>query len=439
MTQTPATETDLSLASAAESGTGATDAGLAGAGLIPRPAGGVRTPSGRTLSAAAARRVRLATPRNTRRNRESRAQLFVDWCHEHGRVASDPGTVPDYVAWLADRGHLPETIETYVGTLAHFLALSGHPLDAEDRSYVSAIVNHRAAELAADPEGLGDALQATACSREDLAAMLTTLDRTTVAGKRDALALTLAWYMAGRASEPASLNMRDVVEDTAEIHDPDTGAVLRLPALTVTLRRSKTNPYGRTRDVVRIIAQDDATCPLVAWREWRAVLREEGIDSGPLLRRVKNNKLTTAGRPPADLSRAGGIGDRTIRNVIRSAAAAAGLARQLTAEQQELLSTKAEAAELAEAPSKAQRQAVAVERRRQRRLLRRSLPRYSGHSMRRGHVRHLQRLGTPRHIIEAQCRYVPGSKALARYLDEAVPWLENPTLRMRSVRGEGGS
>ncbi|WP_328406455.1 hypothetical protein OHS70_38525 (plasmid) [Streptomyces sp. NBC_00390] len=57
--------------------------------------------------------------------------------------------------------------------------------------------------------------------------------------------------------------------------------------------------------------------------------------------------------------------------------------------------------------------------------------RYSGHSMRRGQVRHLQRLGVPRHIIETHCRYVPGSKALARYLDDALPWQDNPTLAMR--------
>ncbi|GAA3800868.1 hypothetical protein GCM10022403_038920 [Streptomyces coacervatus] len=34
-------------------------------------------------------------------------------------------------------------------------------------------------------------------------------------------------------------------------------------------------------------------------------------------------------------------------------------------------------------------------------------------------------------MIEAQCRYVPGSKALARYLDDLVPWQDNPTVLMR--------
>ncbi|WP_033287056.1 hypothetical protein [Streptomyces sp. NRRL F-525] len=421
----------------------------------------VATPSGRTLSASAARRVRLATPYNTRRGRESRSGLFTAWCREHGRIATDPGTVPDYVAYLADRGHQPETLETYAGTLAHGLALSGHPLDAEDRSYISAIVNHRASELAADPEGAGDALQAPECTREDLAAMLATLDRTSIVGKRDACALTLDWYMAGRSCEPGALAVYDVVEEVAEVVDKETGELLQLPALVVTVRRSKTNAHGRTKDRVRIVAQDDETCPVAAWRDWRAVLTAAEVAVGPLLRRVKNNKITTAGRPPRDPARAGGIGERTIRNLIHRTAAAAGLVRELDPDERKLLSTAAEAADLAaladervkaarEAARAAgltaeeqnaactragltaeEREAFAAERRRRRRLLRKSWRRYSGHSMRRGHVRHLQRIGTPRHIIEAQCRYVPGSKALARYLDERVPWAENPTVAMR--------
>ncbi|MGC9495133.1 hypothetical protein [Streptomyces sp. WG7] len=106
-----------------------------------------------------ARRVQQATPHNTPRAPRYRAELFHIWCREHGRVASDPGTVPDHMAWLADRGHLPETLETYAGSLAHVLAVIGHLLDDEDRSYVTVIVNHRATEVAADPDGIEDALQ----------------------------------------------------------------------------------------------------------------------------------------------------------------------------------------------------------------------------------------------------------------------------------------
>ncbi|MEU1133354.1 hypothetical protein ABZ383_26455 [Streptomyces sp. NPDC005900] len=411
--------------------------GDAAPSLAGQPPGRVLTPSGRTISAAAARRIAESVPHNTHRARESRTTAFAAWCREHGRIATDPGTVPDYVAHLADTGLMPEVLQSYTAALVPNLALSGHPLDAEDRSYISAIIRHRFAEVAADPDGIGDALQSAECSREDLAAMIATLDRTTVAGMRDALALSLDWYMAGRSCEPGALDIRDVVEDVAELLDPGTGEPLILPALVVTVRRSKTNPHGRTKDVVRIVAQDDDTCPLAAWRAWRRVLAAAGIDRGPLLRRVKNGKLTTAGRPPRDPERAGGIGDRTIRNLIARTAAAAKLTRELTAEERRVLSTRAEEKEAAALPAE-ERAAFAAERRRQRRLLRAALRRYSGHSMRRGHVRHLQRLRVPRHIIEAQCRYVHGSKALARYLDDKVPWQDNPTVAMRRAAGARG-
>lgn len=242
----------------------------------------------------------------------------------------------------------------------------------------------------------------------------------------------------GQARKPSGLNLRDVTESVAEVVDEQNGELLELPALVITLRRSKTNPHGRTVDRVRVVAQDDATCPLAAWRAWRDVLAAAGVERGPLLRRVKNNKLTTAGRPPRDPDRAGGIGDRTIRNLIRDTAAAAGLTRALTAEERRLLSSRAEAAGLA-ALAEAEREAYTVERRRARRLLRHSMRRYSDHSMRRGHVRHLQRLGVPRHIIEIHCRYVPGFKALARYLDDTLPWADNPTVLMRQTgRAPGG-
>lgn len=408
-------------------------AALVGGTFGPAPAGRVRTPSGRTIAAATARRIFLATPDNTRRGRESRAGLFLAWCTDHGRVSTDAGTVPDYAGYLADRGHPAETIAAYTSTLANLLAVNGHPLDAEDRAYIQAVINHRSAETATDPDGQGDALQSTECSRADLAAMLATRDRTTVAGRRDALALALDWYMAGRASEPAALNCRDVREISAPVLDPSTGVRVELPALEVTIRRSKTNPYGKTRDVVRIVAQDDSTCPVAAWRSWRTVLEAAGLDNGPLLRRVDGrDRLTTAGRPPKDLRRKGGIGDRTIRNLITECATAAGLMRLLDPAERQLLSTLTEAAELVAAADESEREAIRADRRSRRRALRRSLARYTGHSMRRGHVRHLQRLRVPRHVIEQQARYVPGSTALARYLDDLVAWDDNPTVTMRA-------
>ncbi|MEU1121839.1 MULTISPECIES: hypothetical protein [unclassified Streptomyces] len=397
-------------------------------GLAPDGAGRVRTPSGRLISAATARRVHDATPANTQRSRTSRTDAFAAWCTDHGRVGTDPGTLPDWAAHLADLGYRAESIESYTGAMAATLAISGAPLDAEDRSYLRAIINSRHAEQAQDRSGAGDVLQVAECTREDLAAMLATRDRATLAGLRDSFGLSLAWYMAGRASEPPCLHIEDVREVMAELDD-DTGGVYSWPALEIRLRLSKTNPHGRTLDVVRILAQDDATCPVLLHRQYAARLAAAEITTGPLLRRVKNERFTTAGRPSKDPSRAGGWGDRALRNLIGTCAKLAGLTGpELTAEERELLSTTAERAALAELPDETDaREALRADVRRRRRELRARRTRYAGHSMRRGQVRDQQRRGVPRHLIEQQCRYRPGSRALDRYLDPGMPWADNPT------------
>lgn len=396
--------------------------------LAPVGPGRVRLPSGRVVSEATARRMRAAIPANTWRARKSRTDEFAAWCAEHGRIGTDPGTLPDWASYLADLGYRAESIESYTGAMAVTLALSGAPLDAEDRSNLRAVINSRHLDQARDRTGAGDVLQAAECTREDLAAMLATRNRGELAGLRDAFGLSLAWYMAGRASEPGSLHIGDVREVVADV-DTTTGEAVTWPALEITLRRSKTNAYGRTRDVVRVLAQDDATCPVALYRAYAAALAAAEITAGPLLRRVKNGKFTTAGRPPADPAQAGGWGDRALRNLIAACAERAGLTGpELTDDERALLSTTAERAALAELPDdQAVREAYRADVRRRRRELRARRPRWAGHSMRRGHVRHLQRHGAPRHLIEQQCRYRPGSRALARYLDPGMPWADNPT------------
>lgn len=403
----------------------------------PVPAGKVRMPEGYLVDEGTARKAAAAVPAGTRAGRESRAAGFVRWCNSRGRIHSDPGAVADYAGWLADLGHPAETITAYTTTLASLRATSGRPLLDSERHLIRGVIDRRAQLDASAPDGQGDALQASECTRADLVAMLATLDRDSVRGIRDAFALSLHWHIAGRASEPAALNLRDLREVVAEYHDPDTGELFTVAALEVTFRLTKTNPYGRTTDVVRIIAQDDPACPVAAWRAWRAVLEEhDQHHTGPLLRRIdRHGRLggtgRCAGRQPADPQRAGAIGSRTVRNLVRDCAAAAELVRKLEPDERALLSTLDERAELAAAADDAEREVIAADRRRRRRSLRRSLPRFSGHSMRRGCVRHLQRLKAPRHVIESHARYVPGSRALARYLDDLVPWDDNATVTMR--------
>ncbi|WP_335983067.1 hypothetical protein [Streptomyces sp. CA2R106] len=418
-----------------------------GAELLPvrftsaADAGRVLTPAGYEIDADTARRVELATPANTRRGRESRSRLFLDWCRERGRAPYDPGTVPDYCAHLARLRHPVETIAAYASTLTNLLAVNGRPLGEQDRYLIQGVLDSRALEVATDPHDPGDALQSTECTRADLRKMLRTLDRSTDRGRRDAFALLLDWYMAGRSCEPGAVGVLDVREDVAAVPDPDGGPAVELPALEIVVRRSKTNVHGRRRDFVRLVAQSEADadlCPVRAYREWMGVLDAHGLaHTGPLLRRIDRwgrigGTGTCAGRQPVDARQAAGIGARTIRNLIRTCAKAAGLVRELTTSETELLSTTAEHAELAAAESDEQRAEIRTSRRLRRRALRRRLPRYTGHSMRRGLIRHLERMGMPRHVIERSCRFVPGSKALARYGIDLLPWADNPTVHMRA-------
>ncbi|SEF16405.1 hypothetical protein SAMN05428942_7265 [Streptomyces sp. 2112.2] len=389
----------------------------------------VLTPGGFQISAAAARLAEQGTPASTRRNRRSRADLYAAWCRAHGRIGTDPGVLVDYTAALVARRHPAETITSYLATLIHLRAVSGHPVRPDERDLIQRVINARSIEEATDPAGEGDALQVTECTRDDLRAMLATLDRSTVEGIRAALALTLAWYLGARACEVPALALRDVNEVSAHYRDPATGRRVQRPGLLVIIRRSKTNPYGRKVDRVRLLAQDDETCPVAALRAWVGVLVEQSADTdGPLLRRVKRGRLSTAGRPPKDPRRAGGVGDRWMRNLIAAAAAAADLTRELAPDERRLLSTRDEQRELAAAADAAEREAIRVRRRLARRALRRQLDRYAGQSMRRGQNRHQARRRVPQHITEMHLRYVPGSRAAARYREDLVDWDDNPTI-----------
>ncbi|MFE7194482.1 hypothetical protein [Kitasatospora sp. NPDC057541] len=408
---------------------------LAGESPYPESEERVVTASGRVISARTAWRAANSVPRGTRSARRSRVGAFARWCAERGRVPTEPGTVPDYLTHLADLRHPESTLVAYLGTLGAWLALAGHPLDAEDRRLCQGVLNQRAAAEASEGTEAAGALQATPVSLADLALMVGTCDRSTPRGLRDAYALLLDWFMAGRCSEPAGLDRPDVVELEARYTDPATGRPVVRPALQVTIRTDKTNPYGRRSHRVRIVGQDDpALCPVVAHRQWSALLDDVGAGpDGPLLRRVDRWDRVAgagghipAGRHPRDARRLFGIGDRTIRNVIAKRAEAAGLVRPWEPEERVVLSTAAGDAALA-ALDASDREDFRADLRARRRALRRRRARYTGHSMRRGPIREMQRNGAHRDTIEQHARYRPGSRALARYLDDVPDWTRNPT------------
>ena len=68
------------------------------------------------------------------------------------RDPTEPGAVPDYMTFLAERGHPHSTMQSILGTLKAMLAVAGHPLDAEDTYTARLVLTDRTVEEATDPD-----------------------------------------------------------------------------------------------------------------------------------------------------------------------------------------------------------------------------------------------------------------------------------------------
>jgi len=100
----------------------------------------------------------------------------------------------------------------------------------------------------------------------ELEELVRRLDRETLAGKRDAALLLVAWWGAFRRSEAVALNVDDV--------SPTPGGV------AVAIRRSKTDQEGEGA-TIGLEAKGGELCPVAALEGW---IRAGGITSGPIFR-----------------------------------------------------------------------------------------------------------------------------------------------------------
>ncbi|RCG21165.1 hypothetical protein DQ384_36765 [Sphaerisporangium album] len=397
------------------------------------PATVVTTRSGRRLSASVARRTTESIPASSRTARAWRWQTYAAWCTQAGFAADEPGAVPSFLAHLADRGHPVGTLRAFVGTLRAMLALDQAQLDAEDLKLCERVIVHRAREIADDPTAEPGPLQADSVTPEDLRAMVRALPAT-ARGIRDRALLLLDWWMAGRCSEPAALNLHDVVISTADLVDEATGELVPVPALEVHIRRSKADQQARGQ-VVRILAPDDdqELCPITALRAWLDVLTDdEQLTAGPLFRRIDRHGrigAAAAGRRCDDDARQGGITARTVRNIIQDAARAAALVPTPTS--QELAEARA-AKTAAYTAAAAARSAEEGDRilarwRTAVRSTRRAIRRITGHSMRRGFIQTALESGHPADRVAQHSRHAPGSQAFWSYTKRLTDWRDNLT------------
>ncbi|MGP3749985.1 integrase [Streptomyces sp. IBSNAI001] len=410
------------------------------AGRVPavrrrRAEADVRAAGGARISASAARKLRDAVPRNSRDARATRWRSYSQWCATEDWAVDEPNAVVSYLSELGDRGHPAKTLEAHFGTIRAMRAIKDCPLSKAEIKACQLIVRHRAGEEADDPALEPGPLQADGVDLEELRQMVRTLDRTTARGKRDAAVLLIDWWMAGRASEPARLNLHDAVITMVKIED-ETGRKLQHPALIIKVRRSKADQKARGQEV-RILAPDDQElCPINALREWLDVLADDGqLAPGPLLRRIDkhgNIGAKAAGRHTKDPLRRGGITGETVSDLITAAARAAGLTPAPTPEDLDASArARREAHEAAAAaPTVEEANAILKTWRTGVRIARAAVRRITGHSMRRGCIQALLDAGNPPEAVALHSRHSLRSSAFDAYRRKRLPWNQNPTLTL---------
>ena len=339
--------------------------------LVPLPN---PTPADLQLSDAARAAVRAGVPESTRRAYDREWNAFVDWCAEHGRtpLPATPETLTEYVTHLTTtpnertgRPLAPTSIERVIAAIrtTHKTANAPAPETKGARKVLSGYRERLA--LVKDPAALPR--RATPALPEVLRAMLATIDRTKLAGMRDAALLLLGYAVAARVSELAMLDIGDVTE-TPE-------------GLLVTIYRRK---LKRHDEVAVPYGSNPATCPVRSIRAYLDALAKQGRTSGPLFVRIDRH-----GRIAPPITREGKtIGDpqgrmtaEAIADVVTRTAKAAGLKG-----------------------------------------------RWTGHSLRRGFATAARRAGHPLERIGRHGGWADGSTALLGYIEDSDRWADNPVV-----------
>ncbi|MEU0468257.1 site-specific integrase [Amycolatopsis sp. NPDC006131] len=266
---------------------------MTGAELAPA------TPRLAELERAAADYVATQRPRNTIRAYAADWRAWQEYTAEIGIPESSDtaGALVGFVAWLENRGAAPSTIDRRLGGVVVGLRARGaNPPKAASESARAALNGYRR-RLAEAGEKRGRG-QAPALTVKDLRTICAACPDT-LAGIRDRALVLLAFGIAGRRSEVASLLVSDIVDQ------PE--------GLVVTVRFGKTG----ARTVAVPYGSHEGTCPVRAWRRWRTVA---GLVDGPAFRRINRH----------DQLQDGGLSGQAVGEVINRAAARAGLTVRYT-------------------------------------------------------------------------------------------------------------
>lgn len=231
--------------------------------------------------------VAAAFAPNTRRGYASGWKLWAGWCEANGlcQLPADPATVARYCRAMGDAGMKLSTIRHRLAAIAQVHRLAGQPLDRDAPVLTTAL------DALARKHGTAKKGRAPVGSL-DLAAMLETLDRTTMKGMRDAALLLVGFAGAFRSAELVALDFGDIE------WKGERGVV-------ITVRRSKGDQHGEGRQVGIVAGRRKATDPVAALRAWleAAAMGLPSLDgalfSGVRVDRGTRKQFATRKRLPA--------------------------------------------------------------------------------------------------------------------------------------------
>lgn len=250
-------------------------------------------PAMRLLENQAEAFVRAAKAPSTVRAYRSDWDHFTGWCRQYTLcpLPASPETIALYLTALAAT-HRPATMTRRLTAISKAHQITGHPSPATmQQPAVSETLKGIRRTLGTAQQTKVPLLTA------DVRRMVEALPDT-VAGRRDRALLLVGFAGGFRRSELAALNVGDVLP----IED----------GLVIKLRRSKTDPEGKGRDVGIPYGSTPSTCPVRALTGWKTIT---GISEGALFRGVDRHGRVGAARLHKD----------SVGLVVKRAAEAAGL------------------------------------------------------------------------------------------------------------------
>jgi site-specific recombinase XerD len=263
------------------------------------PAESLPAPVRRGLSPAARAAVEAGTADATRTAYSRDWETFTAWCAAAGLtpMPADADTITEYVSELTttpsgrtSKPYKPATIERAIAAIRTAHAAADAPVPSTKGARMVLRGYRERLALAKDPAAR--VKKAAPAVPTALRAMLAGVDRSTLAGKRDAALVLFGFAVAGRSSEIASTDIGDIVR--AE-HGLDTSVYRR--------------KIKKFTDNAILYGTDPATCPVRAVLGYMDALAAEGRATGPLFIRIDRHGRTA---PPL-LRRGATIGDPTGR------------------------------------------------------------------------------------------------------------------------------